>query len=182
MTHREASPRYIEPVPIQFACPYCETISSVPDSFAGKQGKCPACNKVIEVPDPNAAEYAEPDPPAPGAGDDYDTKTCKYCGETVRRVAKKCKFCGEFFDKEAQRMGRGGAQPPSYLLLAIASVLCCWPVAIAAIVFAARVSTAHASGRYEDANRYSQTARTLALVAIGVGLLFNALFFVIGAF
>ena len=47
---------------IRFACPYCDKISSVPDTFAGKKGKCPNCQKVIEVPDPNQAE-PEAEPP-----------------------------------------------------------------------------------------------------------------------
>ncbi len=73
---------------IEFACPYCERITRVPSTFAGKQGKCPGCQKVIEVPDPAQAQtqaFAPPSgqvasppplpvlephapPPLPGAG------------------------------------------------------------------------------------------------------------------
>lgn len=125
---------------IEFACPYCETVSSVPDAYAGKRGKCHSCRKVIEVPDP-----AEGDGPAPGprpgtgrqgagrgpaAGQAFgdpvkppsdleamyvrsndagepgsDTKPCPYCGEGIKRVAKKCKYCGEFLDRRLRPTG-----------------------------------------------------------------------------
>jgi uncharacterized RDD family membrane protein YckC len=49
---------------IEFQCPYCERISKVPSSFAGKQGKCPGCLELLEVPDPetltNAPAVAPP--------------------------------------------------------------------------------------------------------------------------
>lgn len=56
---------------IDFACPYCERQSSVPASFAGKQGKCPGCQRIIQVPDPaedaagGAPTLIEPAPLAP---------------------------------------------------------------------------------------------------------------------
>jgi uncharacterized RDD family membrane protein YckC len=49
---------------IEFACPYCERITRVPSSFAGKQGKCPGCQKVIEVPDPGQAQTQAFPPPS----------------------------------------------------------------------------------------------------------------------
>jgi hypothetical protein len=54
---------------IDFACPYCERVSRVPASFAGKQGKCPGCQKVIEVPDPGVDAGSAPTvlEPAPTA-------------------------------------------------------------------------------------------------------------------
>ena len=99
---------------IQFACPYCDKVSSVPDSFAGKKGKCPNCKKVIEVPDPNADDGGD------GGGGGYDSDVsdgggssgpmmeCRYCGESIKKVAKKCKYCGEFLDKRLKPGGAGG--------------------------------------------------------------------------
>lgn len=58
---------------IEFACPFCEKVTRVPATYAGKQGKCPGCQRVIEVPDPSAAGVAPAqqvttfEPPPPGA-------------------------------------------------------------------------------------------------------------------
>ncbi len=55
---------------IEFQCPYCERVSKVPRSFAGKQGKCPGCLELLEVPDVDALEPSapkEPEPVDPGA-------------------------------------------------------------------------------------------------------------------
>ena len=35
-------------------------------------------------------------------------KDCKYCGEEIKRAAKKCKYCGEFLDKRL-KPSRGSA-------------------------------------------------------------------------
>lgn len=106
---------------LDFQCPHCDRISTVPRSFAGKQGKCPGCLEVLEVPDPDAPEDAEtevalstPDESDDrlGAGDAVgtpvessssgrisDRRPCPSCGEAIKRVAKKCRFCGHFLDE-----------------------------------------------------------------------------------
>ena len=121
---------------IEFECPYCERVSKVPFSFAGRQGKCPGCQKVIQVPDPgdvaaavaeSAALAAPPPLPLeepdtsndPAAGEVIggpatgevigapirvdvpasEEQPCPYCGERIKRQAKKCRFCGEFLDR-----------------------------------------------------------------------------------
>ncbi|MCO5171353.1 MAG: RDD family protein [Planctomycetes bacterium] len=63
---------------IEFACPYCEKVTTVPAVYGGRQGKCPGCQKVIEVPLPpdaggqtsklGAAPTAYEPPPAPPGG------------------------------------------------------------------------------------------------------------------
>lgn len=55
---------------IEFACPFCEKVTRVPATFAGKQGKCPGCQKVIEVPTPDVAgAQTTVDERPPDAGD-----------------------------------------------------------------------------------------------------------------
>jgi hypothetical protein len=173
---------------IKFACPYCDKISSVPDSFGGKKGKCPNCQKVIEVPDPNADDGGggggsggdsapADDTGGGGGGGGGDTKDCKYCGESIKRVAKKCKYCGEFLDKRLSR-GRGsrGPRPVTNMGMAIAvTLLCCWPVGIVAIIYAAQVNSKYNSGDLAGSRASSEKAKSTAYWAMGLGLV--AIFF-----
>lgn len=172
---------------IQFACPYCDKVSSVPDSFAGKKGKCPNCKKVIEVPDPNAEADGgggggggygaasggggyESDHGDGGGGGEM--KDCRYCGESIKKVAKKCKYCGEFLDKRLKKgRGRGGPRPETNLGLAIAStLLCCWPVGLVAIIHAAQVNSKYNAGDTAGARAASDKAKSFAHWAFGLGL------------
>lgn len=45
----------------------------------------------------------------------HNDKDCPYCGEIIKRVAKKCKHCGEFLDKrmrrEREERERGSRRP-----------------------------------------------------------------------
>ncbi|RMG07018.1 MAG: hypothetical protein D6731_24635 [Planctomycetota bacterium] len=182
---------------IRFACPYCDRISSVPDSFAGQQGKCPGCGKVIEVPDPAAEGAVDPADVTPtvlesapkASADDEpsrkdEEKACPYCGESIRRKAKKCRFCGEFL---GPRRGPGGhgprsRKPPSHLGLAIAStVLCCWPVGIFAIVKAASVDGKWRQGDLQGAVTASEQAKKLSYWSMGLAAAYLLCMLALGA-
>lgn len=66
-----------------------------------------------------------------------------------------------------------GAPPPSYLVWAILSVLCCWPLAIVSIVFATQVNGKWAIGDVAGAQVASECARKFAiwsLIAWGIVL------------
>ena len=162
---------------LEFACPYCEEISKVPDSYAGKRGKCPKCGKVIEVPDPNAADDGG-EASGPSAGEAFgepvggggSTKACPYCGESIKRVAKKCKFCGEFLDRRLKGGGGrrgGGRKPDNHLVYAIlVTVLCCWPLGLVSIIYAAQVDSKWNQGNHAGARRASQSAKTWATASL----------------
>ena len=47
---------------IQFSCPKCDTVFSVPDKRAGMRCKCPKCQNVLRVPEPLYAEVPKPNP------------------------------------------------------------------------------------------------------------------------
>jgi hypothetical protein len=64
-------------------------------------------------------------------------------------------------------------KPNNWLWLAIlVTVLCCLPFGVAAIVYAAKVDSLYFSGRYEEAKRMSQSAKTWIFVSIGAALLY----------
>ena len=175
---------------IQFACPYCEQVSTVPSSFAGKQGHCPSCKKVIEVPDPakdgtgEGIDEPAPESRPPSVGDSPGaSKACRYCGETIKAVAKKCKFCGEFLEKglrKEQRRSRGPL-PPQNMAWAIVSlvvtVLFCvpfTPLSVISLVFATQVNSKHAAGDQAGAIKASNRARLCAIWSIFLPVLLLA--------
>ena len=66
----------------------------------------------------------------------------------------------------------GTATVPNYLVPAIISIFCCWPLAIAAIIFATQVNGKVAAGDVAGAEDASKKAKLFSFIAIGVGLLF----------
>ena len=62
------------------------------------------------------------------------------------------------------------ASVPNYLVPAILSLLCCWPLAIVAIIFAAQVNGKVATGDISGAMDSSKKAKLFSFIAIGVGL------------
>ena len=59
---------------------------------------------------------------------------------------------------------------PNYLIPAIVSVFCCWPLAIVAIIFAAQVNGKVAAGDIQGAMDASKKAKLFSYISIGLGL------------
>ena len=64
----------------------------------------------------------------------------------------------------------GSATVPNYLVPAIISIFCCWPLAIPAIIFATQVNGKVAAGDIAGAQDASKKAKTFAFIAIGIGV------------
>ncbi len=60
---------------------------------------------------------------------------------------------------------------PNYLIPAIISVICCFPLAIVAIIFAAQVNGKVAAGDIQGAMDASKKAKIFSFIGIGLGLL-----------
>lgn len=71
----------------------------------------------------------------------------------------------------------GSATVPNYLVPAIISVFCCWPLAIGAIIFATQVNSKVAAGDIAGAQDASKKAKTFSFIAIGVGI---AVYLIVG--
>lgn len=64
----------------------------------------------------------------------------------------------------------GGNPPPNHLVFAILStLLCCWPLGIPAIVFAAQVNNKWSAGDYAGAHQASNRAKTFAIWSTVIG-------------
>lgn len=64
----------------------------------------------------------------------------------------------------------GSGTVPNYMVPAIISIFCCWPLAIPAIIFAAKVNGQVAAGDVAGAQESSKKAKTFAFIAIGIGV------------
>ena len=65
---------------------------------------------------------------------------------------------------------------PNYLVPAIISLFCCWPLAIVAIIFAAQVNGKVASGDIAGAMDASKKAKMFSFIAIGIGLVVGVIY------
>lgn len=67
--------------------------------------------------------------------------------------------------------------PPTYLVWAIvATICCCMPAGVAAIVFSSQVSTRYYARDFEGARRASRQAEIWIIVSIVTGIIVNALY------
>jgi hypothetical protein len=65
----------------------------------------------------------------------------------------------------------GSATVPNYLVPAIISIFCCWPLAIPAIIFATKVNGQVAAGDIAGAEDSSKKAKMFSYIALGIGIL-----------
>lgn len=71
------------------------------------------------------------------------------------------------------------ANVPNYLIPAILSLVCCWPLSIVAIIFAAQVNGKVAAGDIQGAMDASKKAKLFSFIAIGTGLVLGILYVLI---
>lgn len=64
----------------------------------------------------------------------------------------------------------GSASVPNFLVPAIISIFCCWPLGIVAVIFAAQVNGKVAAGDIAGANEAAKKAKLFSYIAIGIGL------------
>ena len=71
------------------------------------------------------------------------------------------------------------ANVPNYLVPAIISLFCCWPLAIVAIIFAAQVNGKVQSGDIAGAVDASKKAKLFSFISIGIGLAIGLIYLVL---
>ncbi len=99
--------------------------------------------------------YTSPPPPPPGSGD------------------------GGYGAPPPPMGGPVGSPPPNNLVLAIISLLCCWPIGIPAVIFAAQVNGKWASGDQAGAVEASAKAKKFAIIALVLGIVASIIYFLV---
>ena len=108
---------------------------------------------------------------------------CTNCGKAIENDGKFCTNCGapapvdqptytqpEPEPQYARQETPKGPKPASYLALSIlATIFCCLPFGIVAIVFSAKVDSHWNAGRFLEAQEASRKAKTWMLVSVILG-------------
>jgi len=105
---------------------------------------------------------------------------CPQCGANNAETAAVCVQCGRNLQPGAppapmpvtgQVMPAPGTTVPNYLVFAIlATVFCCLPAGIPAIIYAAQVNGKLQSGDYAGAQAASANAKMWCWISLGLGL------------
>lgn len=72
--------------------------------------------------------------------------------------------------------GYGTPAPNNNLVIAILGLLCCWPLGIPAVVFAAQVNGKWASGDQAGAIDAAAKAKKFAIIALALGIIATVLY------
>ena len=105
---------------------------------------------------------------------------CPNCGTPNEDNAWKCVQCQT--ELQAAPLAVAGGPPeviPNYLWQAIvATVCCCWPLGIPAIVYATQVNTKIVQGDLAGARNSSKSARMWCWIALGSGFAVGLIYLV----
>jgi hypothetical protein len=108
---------------------------------------------------------------------------CTQCGANNADNAMVCVQCGRNLQSTTPLQSTGVVMPPpgttvpNYLVFAIlATVFCCLPTGIAAIVYAAQVNGKLQAGDYAGAQAASNNAKMWCWVSLGLGLAVGVLY------
>jgi hypothetical protein len=113
---------------------------------------------------------------------------CRACGTENMDGSQTCISCGQQLANPYQgsaQVGTGmpqasGPKPENYLVHSIlATLCCCLPLGIVAIVYAAQVDSKYNSGDYSGAVIASNNAKKWGWIAFGLGLALNAIVFIL---
>lgn len=107
---------------------------------------------------------------------------CHVCGKHNPDHATSCHACGAAFGNPYQTPTAYGVAPPArlnnYLAPAIfATLCCCLPFGIVAIVYAAQVNARLSGGDVQGAQLAAQNAKMWFWIAFGVGIVPQILYF-----
>jgi hypothetical protein len=108
---------------------------------------------------------------------------CTQCGANNADNAIVCVQCGRNLQSTVPLQATGVVMPPpgttvpNYLVFAIlATVFCCLPTGIAAIVYAAQVNGKLQAGDYAGAQAASKNAKMWCWISLGLGLAVGVLY------
>lgn len=114
---------------------------------------------------------------------------CIQCGQPIEGNPSFCTNCGAPIPSEPQpqyqepiaqeepkpqpvQQQPAGPKPKNYLVLSIlATIFCCLPFGIPAIIFSAQVDSHWNAGRYQESRDASRKAKTWMLVSVILGAL-----------
>lgn len=98
------------------------------------------------------------------------TRFCNQCGQPIEGNSSFCTNCGAAQQPQPIQQQPVGPKPRNYLALSIlATLFCCLPFGIPAIIFSAQVDSHWNGGRYQEAQEASRKAKTWMLVSVCVG-------------
>ena len=157
----------------RFSCPQCGQHILCDTQWSGREINCPVCQQTLVVPSPA--------PPAPPIAERMPTTPASAGASPLRAPARKASAPPPPQPVAAvlgRNAGFGAAsRPKTYLMEAIvATLLCCLPFGIMAIVYAAQVDSKFKAGDYPGAQKASYRAKTWYHVALVSGLVFGVVY------
>lgn len=116
-------------------------------------------------------DFVHHEPPAPPMSNNQHFSQIRASEHNVSPVSSAQ------YGSRAVRPDERPVMPPTYMLWAILSLICCcFPAGIVAVIMSARVSSRFYEGDYEGAKRASRNAEIWIIVSFVLGVLINTLY------